>query len=494
MNLAASNIDATSAQSKVTRLAAATAASDAREWRRAAELWDGLRTDFPQDARCWHKTGEAYCHAGMFEQADRILDQAIASFPDDDWAAYWSIVVARRQADWPEALQRAEKMRQAFPDSWRPLIEAAEALAALARPAESEELRRAALKRFPDEFWTNYGVARLDAERSDPPGAVRIWSELAARFPARPAAIDALRAAEHRLANTQTAADDAAAPLHLQSLGLSASGKADDGTVDPIRLPPASGKAEAVRLVIWDLDETFWRGTLTEGGIDYSEDNHKIVIELARRGIMSSICSKNDHAAVRAILEERGLWDYFIFPSIRWDAKGPRISALIEAVQLRPESVLFIDDNPLNLNEALYFVPNLQVTEPAAISGILTDPRFKGKDDSALSRLGQYKLLEQRKADEVAAGGNNIEFLRSSNIRIYIEHDIETHVDRAIELINRTNQLNFTKRRLADDMEAARQEFAKLLHRPFVQAGLVRVIDNYGDPAYHRASANLRRR
>jgi hypothetical protein len=148
---------------------------------------------------------------------------------------------------------------------------------------------------------------------------------------------------------------------------------------------------------------------------------------------------------------------------------------------LRPESVLFIDDNPMNLNEARYFVPNLQVAEPSAISGMLADPRFKGKNDPALSRLGQYKLLEQRKADEVAAGGNNIEFLRSSNIRIYIEHDIETHIDRAIELINRTNQLNFTKRRLADDIEAAREEFAKLLHRPFVQAGLVRVIDNYGD-------------
>ena len=26
---------------------------------------------------------------------------------------------------------------------------------------------------------------------------------------------------------------------------------------------------EAVRLVVWDLDETFWSGTLTEGGMSY---------------------------------------------------------------------------------------------------------------------------------------------------------------------------------------------------------------------------------
>jgi predicted enzyme involved in methoxymalonyl-ACP biosynthesis len=48
---------------------------------------------------------------------------------------------------------------------------------------------------------------------------------------------------------------------------------------------------EAIRLVVWDLDETFWRGTVTEGGItEYIQAHHDIVIELARRGIMSSIC------------------------------------------------------------------------------------------------------------------------------------------------------------------------------------------------------------
>jgi hypothetical protein len=67
---------------------------------------------------------------------------------------------------------------------------------------EAEEMWRQALKRFPDEFWTNFHVARLEAERSDPPGAVRIWSELVARFPAEPAASAARRGAERRLAAT----------------------------------------------------------------------------------------------------------------------------------------------------------------------------------------------------------------------------------------------------------------------------------------------------
>ena len=86
-----------SASSREARLTAAEAASEAKEWRRAAELWDELRAEFPENVRYWNKAGEAYCHAGVFERADLVLTEAIALFPENEWAAYWSIIVARRQ-------------------------------------------------------------------------------------------------------------------------------------------------------------------------------------------------------------------------------------------------------------------------------------------------------------------------------------------------------------------------------------------------------------
>lgn len=243
--------------------------------------------------------------------------------------------------------------------------------------------------------------------------------------------------------------------------------------------------AEAVRLVVWDLDETFWKGTLTEGGISYDQAAHDTVIELAKRGIMSSICSKNDLEPVKRILEERGLWDYFIFPSINWEPKGPRIAQMIEDIQLRPETVMFIDDNHLNLKEAQHFTPALQVANEEFVPRILASPLFKGKDDGKLSRLNQYKLLEKRKADEAEAagkaGGSNVEFLRGCGIRVRIEHDIEANIDRAVELINRTNQLNFTKLRLPEDPAAAREELRRQLDHHLVQAGLIEVFDRYGN-------------
>lgn len=58
-----------------------------------------------------------------------------------------------------------------------------------------------------------------------------------------------------------------------------------DGSVD---MSQTNETAEAVRLVIWDLDDTFWKGTLTEGGIEPILENIELVKLLSARGIVNS--------------------------------------------------------------------------------------------------------------------------------------------------------------------------------------------------------------
>ena len=70
------------------RLNAANAASDAREWQRAAKLWEGLRVASPHDSRYWLKAGEASCEAGEFDAAELVLREAVNRFPDDHCIAY----------------------------------------------------------------------------------------------------------------------------------------------------------------------------------------------------------------------------------------------------------------------------------------------------------------------------------------------------------------------------------------------------------------------
>jgi FkbH-like protein len=242
---------------------------------------------------------------------------------------------------------------------------------------------------------------------------------------------------------------------------------------------------EPIRLVIWDLDETFWLGTLSEGGIEaFIEENHDLVRSLAARGIMSSICSKNDHAAVKAILQDKGLWPYFIFPSIDWSPKGSRVASLVDAVGLRPPTILFIDDNPSNRGEVAAAVPGIVVVSEDFAQKIGGHPMFVGKDDGELSRLAQYKLLERKHEDERRSAGDNTAFLRSCGIQVSIDYDVEKHIDRVIELVNRTNQLNFTKKRLPEDATQAKEEILDEIRYFGHQAGLVKVTDRYGDYGY----------
>ena len=241
---------------------------------------------------------------------------------------------------------------------------------------------------------------------------------------------------------------------------------------------------EPVRLVIWDLDETFWQGTVTEGGHIWNEHAAATVRQLARRGIISAICSKNDPDQIDGIMKHRGFDEFFVFNSVSWDAKGPRLAAMISAIQLRPNSVLFIDDNPGNRAEAAHFVPGLQIADESIVPHLLDDPRCAGKPDPEMTRLAQYRTLDRRHRDQAQTGGDTAAFLRDSRISVHIEHDLGAHLDRVIELINRTNQLNFTKQRLPEDGAAARDILTRLLAEHNVQAGLLSVRDRYGDYGY----------
>ncbi|MBD8488273.1 HAD-IIIC family phosphatase [Echinicola sp. CAU 1574] len=249
-------------------------------------------------------------------------------------------------------------------------------------------------------------------------------------------------------------------------------------------------KVEKIKLVIWDLDETFWHGTLSEEGIRPNEKNIELVKTLSKRGILNSIVSKNNYDQAKQKLEELGIWDYFVFPSIAWSPKGTLIKELITKCQLRDNNVMFLDDNHSNLEEAKYYNPNIHVHLPEFIDEILLHEAFAGKDDMNLSRLNQYKVLE-KKFEASRKHDSNIDFLKASNIKVLLITKLENHLDRIHELLDRTNQLNFTKKRLSQD------EIQKLITDPNLNCALVKVVDNFGDYglvgfyAYHRINHQL---
>lgn len=228
-----------------------------------------------------------------------------------------------------------------------------------------------------------------------------------------------------------------------------------------------------IKLVIWDLDDTFWSGTLAEGdSVKVTELGEKLK-DLVSAGVMNSICSKNKFEDAKAKLEELGLWDYFVFPSISWDGKGPRVKQLIQDMQLREPNVIFIDDNAGNLEEVRFFCPEIgEVLLPGSALPVVERAIAEGKDDSSHSRLNQYKLLERKHISKTNFKTNK-EFLQSSNIRATVIENPKDHFDRIFEMVDRTNQLNFTKvRSTPEELRSQLEENDNLL---------IQVKDNFGD-------------
>ncbi len=229
-----------------------------------------------------------------------------------------------------------------------------------------------------------------------------------------------------------------------------------------------------IKLIIWDLDETFWKGILSEGPIVPIQKNITLLSTLTDHGIVNSICSKNDYEQTVSKLKELQVNDLFVFKSIDWAPKGQRINKLIKDMGLRPVNCLFIDDNVVNLNEALFYSPDLMIAEPTIIPNLISYFNNQPASDLKHKRLKNYKVLEQKQQAK-AASTDNLAFLFSTKTQVDIYYDCINEIDRITELVNRTNQLNFTK------LRSTKEELISLLSETDVNSGYVKVKDAFGD-------------
>jgi FkbH-like protein len=230
----------------------------------------------------------------------------------------------------------------------------------------------------------------------------------------------------------------------------------------------------SIKLIIWDLDDTLWSGTLSEGDVVLSKDNIQLIKDLTDCGIINSICSKNDYEQVKGFLSRKELWDFFVFPSINWESKGPQVSSMLDKMALRPANVLFIDDNASNRGEVHHYIPAIQVEDPSIIGVLREQVTLLDKKDIHHKRLNQYKILETKDI-EAKNYGSNEDFLYDSCIRVNIFKNCLEQIQRIHELLMRSNQLNFTKKRISID------ELESILVSHDFDCGYVTVQDRFGD-------------
>ncbi len=227
---------------------------------------------------------------------------------------------------------------------------------------------------------------------------------------------------------------------------------------------------DQVKMVVFDLDDTLWRGVAGDTANDDHSDVEgwplgliEAILILKNRGIMLAIASKNTEEVVEAAFQR--IWpgrltlDDFVIRKINWNSKADNIQEIIEAVNIQANSVVFVDDNPREREEVSARFPDIRVigAEPYILRRILLwSPETQSAviTDESLRKTDMVKA--QVKREETRQRMSPAEFVASLDVRIALHWltDVEDRrLARTLELINKTNQFNTTGvRRPREDM------------------------------------------
>lgn len=206
-------------------------------------------------------------------------------------------------------------------------------------------------------------------------------------------------------------------------------------------------KIKELKCVVWDLDNTIWDGILAESDdVKLKHGIKEIIFELDSRGILNSIASKNNHEDAIKKLEEFGIEEYFLYPEINWNPKSTSISRIQKNLNIGIDTIMFIDDQPFELDEVKAVHNEVEVFNGDNYIDILSfdrlNPRFITVDSQKRRQMYQEDI--KRKVIEESFEGTPEAFLASLNLHFVISPAIEEDLKRAEELTHRTHQLNAT--------------------------------------------------
>jgi FkbH-like protein len=275
----------------------------------------------------------------------------------------------------------------------------------------------------------------------------------------------------------------------------------------PYRLPHAAAVGELLaRLVlppvpkkglITDLDDTLWRGLVGEvgaAGVFWDLEHHgqihglyqQLLASLAASGLLLAVASKND----RALVDEVFRREDFLVPSARifpieihWHRKSESVGRILRAWNIPADSVVFVDDSPMELAEVKAAHPEVECvvfpTHDAQAAYVLLErlrdlfgkEKVFAEDSIRLDSLRRAQAL--RDARE-AASGSGAGFIQQLEAEITLNFNKANPDPRAFELVNKTNQFNLNGRRYT---EAAWHAYLK---QPTTFLGLVAYQDKYG--------------
>jgi FkbH-like protein len=240
-------------------------------------------------------------------------------------------------------------------------------------------------------------------------------------------------------------------------------------------VPATPSIQPAAKCVVFDLDHTLWSGILLEGDVALKPGVLELLQILDSRGILFSIASKNAHEHAHAELVALGIEDYFLFPQINWGAKSDSLRRIAQNLDIGIDTLIFIDDNPFDRDEVAGALPQVEVLDETVVASLAGHPRLTGSTSAeARVRRQMYRHSMTRSAAAQEFGGDYLAFLRSCQIQLEIRPPQPADFTRISELVQRTNQLNFSGRKYQAS------EVTSLLQNSALEKYVLACSDKYG--------------
>lgn len=204
---------------------------------------------------------------------------------------------------------------------------------------------------------------------------------------------------------------------------------------------------EKIKCVVWDLDNTIWKGVILEDKeVVLNENVKKVIQHLDKVGILQSISSKNDYELAKEKLQEFGLWEYFIYPKINWNPKSISMQEIAKCINIGINTLAFVDDQKFEREEVNYTCPEVLCIDANDVDDIpkmeRMIPKFITSDSQNRRKMYQNDIVRNNVEKEFV--GTKEEFLAGLNMVFHICRAKEEDLQRAEELTVRTHQLNST--------------------------------------------------
>jgi FkbH-like protein len=251
------------------------------------------------------------------------------------------------------------------------------------------------------------------------------------------------------------------------------------------------------KCLVLDLDNTLWGGVIGDDGLEgiiLGEGSavgeahlalQRYAKQLKERGVILAVCSKNDPKIAEAAFREHPEMllrrsDIAAFQA-NWDDKAENLKAIASRLNIGIDSLVFVDDNPVERARIRQSLPAVAVPEL---------PDDAAQYVRCLSDAGYFEALaftsEDRNRAELYAANAEREALMGSaesmddflrGLEMSVVCGPFTPVDHAriVQLFNKTNQFNATTRRYTSE------EITRFAGLPNALTLQFRLLDRIGD-------------